>query len=222
MLIGQEADKLLDDEAVQGRGAGGGAGKRHRLSGRDRQGLRPVRCARGRCQPRRRAARPAAADRGHDGFAPSTARSRPTISCSSPAAPSTSPSPRTCCPNCRAACRSGWSLQPLTEDDFVRILTETDNALTRQYAALMATEEVTVTFTPDGIAALARIAAEVNRSGREHRRAAALHGDGAGVRGTVLQRPRPWRAVGDGGCRPLSRPISARCARSADISRYVL
>ena len=55
-------------------------------------------------------------------------------------------------------------LAPLTEDDFVRILTETDNALTRQYTALMATEEVTVTFTPDGIAALARIAAEVNRA----------------------------------------------------------
>ena len=55
-------------------------------------------------------------------------------------------------------------LQPLTEEDFVRILTETDNALTRQYTALMATEEVTVTFTPEGIAALAKIAAEVNRS----------------------------------------------------------
>ena len=81
-------------------------------------------------------------------------------------------------------------LQPLTEEDFVRILTETDNALTRQYTALMATEKVTVTFTDDGIAALARIAAEVNR-GREHRRAPALHGDGAGVRGAVLHRPRP-------------------------------
>ncbi|HQY43258.1 MAG TPA: ATP-dependent protease ATPase subunit HslU [Paracoccaceae bacterium] len=55
-------------------------------------------------------------------------------------------------------------LRPLTEGDFVRILTETDNALTRQYSALMATEEVTVSFTPDGIAALARIAAEVNRT----------------------------------------------------------
>ncbi len=55
-------------------------------------------------------------------------------------------------------------LRPLTEEDFVRILTETDNALTRQYTALMGTEDVTVTFTADGIAALARIAAEVNRS----------------------------------------------------------
>ena len=55
-------------------------------------------------------------------------------------------------------------LRALTEGDFVRILTETDNALTRQYTALMATEQVTVTFTDDGIAALARIAAEVNGS----------------------------------------------------------
>lgn len=46
----------------------------------------------------------------------------------------------------------------------MRILTETDNALTRQYTGLMATEEVTVTFTEEGIAALARIAAEVNQS----------------------------------------------------------
>ncbi|MCP4820506.1 MAG: ATP-dependent protease ATPase subunit HslU, partial [Shimia sp.] len=55
-------------------------------------------------------------------------------------------------------------LRALTEDDFVRILTETDNALTRQYTALMQTEEVTVTFTDDGIHALAAIAAEVNQS----------------------------------------------------------
>ena len=55
-------------------------------------------------------------------------------------------------------------LSPLTEADFVRILTETDNALTRQYTALMGTEDVTVSFTTDGIAALARIAAEVNQS----------------------------------------------------------
>ncbi len=56
------------------------------------------------------------------------------------------------------------NLRALTEEDFVRILTETDNALTRQYTALMATEEVTVAFTDDGIAALARIAADVNES----------------------------------------------------------
>ena len=53
-------------------------------------------------------------------------------------------------------------LRALTEEDFVRILTETDNALTRQYAGLMKTEGVEVEFTKDGIAALAKIAAEVN------------------------------------------------------------
>ena len=55
-------------------------------------------------------------------------------------------------------------LRALTEEDFIRILTETDNALTLQYTALMATEGVVVTFTEDGIRALARIAAEVNGS----------------------------------------------------------
>jgi len=55
-------------------------------------------------------------------------------------------------------------LQALTENDFVRILKETENALTLQYSALMGTEEVTVTFEEDGIKALAKIAADVNQS----------------------------------------------------------
>ena len=55
-------------------------------------------------------------------------------------------------------------LRALTEGDFVRILTETDNALTLQYRALMETEGVDVTFSDDGISAIAKIAAEVNQS----------------------------------------------------------
>ena len=55
-------------------------------------------------------------------------------------------------------------LHALTEDDFVRILTETDNALTLQYSALMKTEGVQVGFSSDGIAEIAKIAAEVNQS----------------------------------------------------------
>jgi ATP-dependent HslUV protease ATP-binding subunit HslU len=50
----------------------------------------------------------------------------------------------------------------LTEEDFVRILTEPDNALTRQYAALLETEEVTLEFTEDGIREIARYAATLN------------------------------------------------------------
>ena len=55
-------------------------------------------------------------------------------------------------------------LRGLTEEDFVRILTETDNALTLQYSALMKTEGVTVDFAKDGIRAIARIAADVNQT----------------------------------------------------------
>jgi ATP-dependent HslUV protease ATP-binding subunit HslU len=53
-------------------------------------------------------------------------------------------------------------LSALTRDDFVRILTEPDNALTKQYTALMETENVGLTFTEDGIVALAEISAQVN------------------------------------------------------------
>jgi ATP-dependent HslUV protease ATP-binding subunit HslU len=54
-------------------------------------------------------------------------------------------------------------LKPLTEADFVRILTEPKNALTRQYQALIAAENVELRFTDDGVREVARIAAEVNR-----------------------------------------------------------
>ncbi|HEV2440520.1 MAG TPA: ATP-dependent protease ATPase subunit HslU [bacterium] len=53
-------------------------------------------------------------------------------------------------------------LAPLTEADFVRILVEPNNALTKQYAALLATEGVTVEFPDDGVRELARIAQQVN------------------------------------------------------------
>lgn len=54
------------------------------------------------------------------------------------------------------------NLSALGEEDFVRILTEPQNSLIRQYAALMATEGVELEFTPEGIAEIARVAAQVN------------------------------------------------------------
>ncbi len=54
-------------------------------------------------------------------------------------------------------------LKPLTEEDFVRIMTEPENALTKQYAALVEAEGATLTFTADGIAEVARTAAQVNQ-----------------------------------------------------------
>ncbi|MBF0624310.1 MAG: ATP-dependent protease ATPase subunit HslU [Magnetococcales bacterium] len=53
-------------------------------------------------------------------------------------------------------------LASLKAEDFVRILTEPENALTRQYAALLAIEGVTLEFRPEGIRALADISASVN------------------------------------------------------------
>jgi ATP-dependent HslUV protease ATP-binding subunit HslU len=70
-------------------------------------------------------------------------------------------------------------LAPLTADDFVRILTEPRNALTRQYAALLATEGVTIEWSDDAIRALAKIAADVNRT---------THDIGARRLHTVLER----------------------------------
>ena len=112
-------------------------------------------------------------------------------------------------------------LDPLDEGDFVRILTETDNALTRQYSALMATEGVAVTFTDDGIAAIARIAADVNRS---------LENIGARRLYTVIERvfeelsfSAPERTGEE--VRIDATFVEANVgalARSADLSRYVL
>ncbi len=55
-------------------------------------------------------------------------------------------------------------LQPLTTEDFVRILTEPNASLTEQYIALMNTEGLTIEFTEDGIKALANAAWQVNES----------------------------------------------------------
>ncbi len=55
-------------------------------------------------------------------------------------------------------------LESLTEEDFQRILTEPKNALTRQYAALLATEGIVLEFQEDAIQEIAKLAAEVNRT----------------------------------------------------------
>ena len=53
-------------------------------------------------------------------------------------------------------------LQPLTEEDFVRIMTEPENALTRQYQALVAAEGATLELTDDGVREIARLAFMAN------------------------------------------------------------
>lgn len=112
-------------------------------------------------------------------------------------------------------------LRALTEEDFVRILTETDNALTLQYTALMATEEVKVEFTSEGIAALAKIAADVNLS---------VENIGARRLYTVLERvfeELSFEAPDRGGDHivvnaEFVEKHLGELSRSSDISRYVL
>jgi ATP-dependent HslUV protease ATP-binding subunit HslU len=112
-------------------------------------------------------------------------------------------------------------LLPLTEADFVRILTETDNALTGQYAALLGTEGVRVSFSADGVAAIARIAAEVNR---------AVENIGARRLHTVLERvfeELSFAAPDRSGSEVTvdAAFVEARLgdlAQRADLSRYVL
>jgi ATP-dependent HslUV protease ATP-binding subunit HslU len=112
-------------------------------------------------------------------------------------------------------------LRALTEEDFVRILTETDNALTLQYTALMGTEEVTVSFTEDGIKALAKIAADVNHT---------IENIGARRLYTVMERvfeelsfTAPDRAgdVIEVNAAFVEKNLG-ELTRSADLSRYVL
>ena len=112
-------------------------------------------------------------------------------------------------------------LRALTEGDFVRILTETDNALTRQYTALMGTEQVGVSFTDDGIAALAKIAAEVNQS---------VENIGARRLYTVMERVFEELSFTAPDRSGESITVDAafvdqnlgELARSTDVSRYVL
>jgi ATP-dependent HslUV protease ATP-binding subunit HslU len=112
-------------------------------------------------------------------------------------------------------------LRALTEADFVRILTETDNALTRQYRALMETEKVAVSFTDDGVAALARIAADVNQ---------AVENIGARRLHTVLERvfeDLSFTAPDQGGQAvtvdaAFVEAHLGELARNRDLSRYIL
>ena len=78
-------------------------------------------------------------------------------------------------------------LTDLTKDDFIRILTEPRNALTKQYAALMETEGVKLHFAPDAIDALAELRLQGQSNDAEHRRPAALHDHGAAARRAELR-----------------------------------
>jgi len=112
-------------------------------------------------------------------------------------------------------------LQPLTKDDFVRILKDTETSLVRQYQALLATDGVTVTFADDGLEAVADIAATVNM---------AQENIGARRLATVLEQlledesfnapDRAGRAVHVDGA--LVRTKLSHLLSREDLTRYIL
>ncbi len=112
-------------------------------------------------------------------------------------------------------------LNPLTRDDFRRILTETEASLIKQSIALMQTENVELVFTDDAIDAIADVAVEVNTS---------LENIGARRLQTVIERVLDEisfsatdrsgeKVVIDGA---YVRAQVADLAKNADLSRYIL
>jgi ATP-dependent HslUV protease ATP-binding subunit HslU len=112
-------------------------------------------------------------------------------------------------------------LDSLSTQDFERILTSTDACLTRQYEALLATEEVQLEFKPDGIARLAQIAYAVNEK-TENIGARRLY--------TVMEKLLEEIAfdAGNAGAKALTIDAAyvdgrlGELARNEDLARYVL
>jgi ATP-dependent HslUV protease ATP-binding subunit HslU len=112
-------------------------------------------------------------------------------------------------------------LEPLTADDFVRILTEPDASLTSQYRALLATESVQLEFQPDGVRRIAEVAWQVNER-TENIGARRLH--------TVMERlldTASYAAADEPGARVTVDAAYvdqhlAKLAKDEDLSRYIL
>src|ERR1700730_3818231 len=112
-------------------------------------------------------------------------------------------------------------LAALTREDFKRILTEPEASLTKQYKALMATEDVTLDFTPDAIDELVRLAAEVNASvenigaRRLHTLLERLLEE---ISFTATDRPQENLTIDAATVRDRVAPLAAK----GDLSRFIL
>jgi ATP-dependent HslUV protease ATP-binding subunit HslU len=112
-------------------------------------------------------------------------------------------------------------LAPLTEEDFRRILTETEASLTKQYVALMKTEGVDLQFTDDAVDAIAKVAVQVNST---------VENIGARRLQTVMERvlddisftapDRSGEAIVVDGA--LVNKNAGDIAKNADLSRFIL
>ncbi len=165
VLVEEESDKLLDQERVLSEVDRGGRAERHRLPRRDRQDLRP----RGAPRRRRRVSREGvqrdllpllegttvATKHG-------TVKTDHILFIASGAFHLAKPSDLL--PELQGRLPIRVELKALSHEDFVRILTEPEASLIKQYVALLATERVTLDFTEDGIREIASTAYQVNES----------------------------------------------------------
>lgn len=112
-------------------------------------------------------------------------------------------------------------LEALSEADLVRILTEPEHALVKQHQALLATEGVELEVTTDGVGELARIAAELNRSGENigaRRLTTVLERVLEEVSFTAPERSGSHVVLNGGSVREALAPLLDR----EDLARYVL
>ena len=112
-------------------------------------------------------------------------------------------------------------LQPLTEQDFVRIMTEPENALTKQYQALVAAEGAELEFTADGIAEVARVAFMANDR-MENIGARRLHTVMSALMEEVLFELPDFPRSGSCSTRTAVRERLAKIVNDDDLRRYIL
>ncbi len=113
------------------------------------------------------------------------------------------------------------SLNALTRDDFVRILTEPEASLVKQYTALMGVEDLNLEFTEDAIAEIADLAAEINQ-GVENIGARRLHT----VMEKLLEEISYTASERSGEAQKIDaayvRAQVSDLARNADVSKFIL
>ena len=113
-------------------------------------------------------------------------------------------------------------LQDLTKADFVRILTEPQNSLTRQYEALLQTEGVALAFEPGAVESLADYAYRVNQTSRRTSRRSPLHDHGTPARRAQFRAARHEDRPRRRQLRLRHPAASTKRAQDEDLSKFIL
>ena len=148
VMFEQECDALINQEKVNAAAIELAENHGHDLHRRDRQGRGQRKHARGLTSRGKACSATCCRSSKGQPCKPSTATSKPTTCCSLPPGAFHRASPSDLMPELQGRFPIRVELSDLTKDDFVRILTEPKNALTKQYTPSLATEGVTFEFAP--------------------------------------------------------------------------